>query len=196
MSVKDEFLSVYGEHIKREGADKLKEYLIKSDFFTAPASTRYHCAYEGGLAEHSLNTYKRLVRNMQAEYGDEWEQHFSRECIAICGLLHDVCKIEYYKTDTKNVKVDGAWQTVPYFRREEKLPYGHGEKSVYIINGFLRLDRTEALAINWHMGGFDARLTGGTVSEAFSLSPLIPLLHVSDLQATFIDERRSNKHDA
>ena len=190
--MQETFLQIFDEQIRREGAAELRAYLLRSDFFRPPASTRYHCAYEGGLCEHSVNTYRRLLRNVQNEYGAEWEQKFSHETVAICGLLHDLCKIDFYKQDFRNVKENGEWVKKPYFAREELLPYGHGEKSVYIINGFLRLTREEAVAINWHMGGFDSRVRGGdgSVSEAFCKFPLALLLHVSDLEATYIDEKR------
>lgn len=190
--MQETFLQIFDEQIRREGAAELRAYLLRSDFFRAPASTRYHCAYEGGLCEHSVNTYRRLLKNVQNEYGAEWEQKFSHETVAICGLLHDLCKIDFYKQDFRNVKENGEWVKKPYYAREELLPYGHGEKSVYIVNGFLRLTREEAVAINWHMGGFDSRVRGGdgSVSEAFCKFPLALLLHVSDLEATYIDEKR------
>ena len=190
--MQETFLQIFDEQIRREGAAELRAYLLRSDFFRAPASTRYHCAYEGGLCEHSVNTYRRLLKNVQNEYGAEWEQKFSHETVAICGLLHDLCKIDFYKQDFRNVKENGEWVKKPYYAREELLPYGHGEKSGYIVNGFLRLTREEAVAINWHMGGFDSRVRGGdgSVSEAFCKFPLALLLHVSDLEATYIDEKR------
>ncbi len=189
---KEEFLKIYDEHIRREGAAELRNYLLKSDFFKAPASSRYHCAYEGGLCEHSVNTYKRLLKNVQNEYGADWEKTVSHETVAICGLLHDLCKIDFYKTDFRNVKENGEWVRKPYYAREEALPYGHGEKSVYIVHSFIRLTREEAMAINWHMGGFDTRVRGGdgSVSEAYCKYHLAVLMHISDLQATFIDEKR------
>lgn len=188
----EEFLSIYDEFIKRDGAGELKNFLQRSDFFQAPASIRYHCAHEGGLCEHSVNTYKRLLKNIQIEFGEAWETKIPHETVAICGLLHDVCKIDYYKKDFRNVKENGVWVRKPCFVREEALPFGHGEKSVYIINSFLRLTREEAMAINWHMGGFDSRVKGGdfSISEAYCQFPLAVLLHVSDLQATYIDEKR------
>jgi len=190
MSVKEEFLSIYDTFIKREGADKLKEYLLNSDFFFAPASSRFHCAYEGGLCEHSVNTYKRLLNAVKNEFGENYNSVYSDETIAICALLHDVCKIDFYKVDYRNVKENGEWVKKPYYAREEVLPYGHGEKSVYIISGFIRLTREEAVAINWHMGGFDSRVKGGdsSVSEAYNKFPLAVLLHLADLTATYIDE--------
>ena len=133
MDKKQEFLDLYDKYIKRDGADELKKYLMKSDFFTAPASSKYHCNHEGGLCEHSVNTFYRLLKNVQNEYGKDWEKVYSYETIAICGLLHDLCKIDFYKLDYRNVKENGEWVKKPWYTREELLPYGHGEKSVYII---------------------------------------------------------------
>lgn len=126
------------------------------------------------------------------EFGDNYEKYCSEETIAICALLHDICKVGFYKTDFRNVKENGEWIKKPYYAREEELPFGHGEKSVYIIQSFMNLTREEAVAINWHMGGFDTRVKGGdnSISEAYSKFPLAVLLHVSDLEATYIDEKR------
>ena len=187
-----EFLQIFDSAIRRDGAANLREYLIKSDFFRAPASIRYHCAHAGGLCEHSINVYKRLLENVQREYGEDWEKTVSHESVAVCGLLHDLCKIDFYKQDFRNVKENGEWVRKPCFVREEVLPYGHGEKSVYIISGVMRLSREEAMAINWHMGGFDTRVKGGdfSISEAYCKFPLAVLLHISDLVATYLDEKR------
>lgn len=189
---KEEFLAIFDELIHRQGAADLKNYLLRSDFFTAPASTRYHCAYEGGLCEHSINVYRRLLANVRMQFGEEWESKVSHESVAVCGLLHDLCKIDFYKLDYRNVKENGEWQRKPYFTREEALPFGHGEKSVYIAGSFIKLTREEAMAINWHMGGFDARVRGGdySVSDAYRMFPLAVLLHAADLEATYIDEKR------
>ena len=96
---KEEFLTIFDEQIHRQGAADLKNYLLRSDFFTAPASTRYHCAYEGGLCEHSINVYRRLLANVKMQFGEEWESKVSHESVAVCGLLHDLCKIDFYKLD-------------------------------------------------------------------------------------------------
>lgn len=189
---KEEFLTIFDEQIHRQGAADLKNYLLRSDFFTAPASTRYHCAYEGGLCEHSINVYRRLLANVKMQFGEEWGSKVSHESVAVCGLLHDLCKIDFYKLDYRNVKENGEWQRKPYFTREEALPFGHGEKSVYIAGSFIKLTREEAMAINWHMGGFDTRVRGGdySVSDAYRMFPLAVLLHAADLEATYIDEKR------
>ena len=188
----NEFINIYRTFIKREGADKLLDYLLtKSDFFTAPASSKFHNDFEGGLLSHSVNVYYRLLRLVESEYGENWKEVVSPESVAIVGLLHDVCKINYYKVSYRNVKKDGAWEQQPFYTIEDELPYGHGEKSVYIISGFMRLTREEAMAINWHMGGFDDRVKGGsyTVGHAFEKYPLAVLAHSADFLATYFDEK-------
>lgn len=177
---KEKFIEIYNRNIKREGADKLLAWLESSDFFTAPASTRFHGAYEGGLCEHSINVFERLkCENLETR--------------AISALLHDVCKANFYTVAMRNAKNEqGVWEKVPYYAVDDKLPYGHGEKSVYIISGFMKLAREEAMAIRWHMGGFDDSVRGGSyaLSGAFEQYPLAVMLHVADLEATYLDEKR------
>lgn len=189
-----EFTEIYTNKIKREGADKLLDWLLKSDFITCPASTKFHSNYEGGLIEHSIKAYKRFVKNLEKEYGENWKNAISEESAAIIGLLHDICKVGYYKQEMRNVKEDGVWVQKPYYTVDDKLPYGHGEKSVYIISGFMKLTREEAMAINWHMGGFDTRVQGGSysISTAFYEFPTALIFHLSDLEATYLDERINN----
>ena len=188
---KQEFLNIYKNNITREGSDKLLDYLLNhSDCFVAPASRRRHNAFEGGLVEHSINVYNRFKTNIIQEYGENYQEIISDESIAIVALLHDLCKVNTYTIDYRNQKVDGQWIQVPYFAYNNSLPYGHGEKSVYIISGFMRLTREEAMAINWHMGSFDPRAQVGTdMSEAFSRFPTALLLHVADLEASYLDEK-------
>ena len=116
---------------------------------------------------------------------------YSDESLAIVALLHDLCKVNFYKTEMRNVKKNGTWESVPYYTIDDTLPYGHGEKSVYIANGFLRLTRDEAIAINWHMGGFDeaAKSGGFSISHAYEKYPLAVLLHMADLEATYLSEQ-------
>ena len=175
MSCKEEFIEIFKANITREGADKLLDYLEhKSDFFTAPASARYHGAYEGGLCEHSLNVYHCLVDYLQRERVQElYGLDYSGESIAIVALCHDLCKIGCYKKTMRNVKDDatGQWTKVPSFLFDDPLPYGHGEKSVYITNGFIRLTREEAMAIRWHMG-FSGTEDNRLVGRAFAKYPL------------------------
>lgn len=198
MSAKKEFIKIYEENIRREGSGNLLAWLEKTDFFTAPASTRYHGAYEGGLVEHSIHVYKRLITlcNAETEGSAEFKKP-SGEALAICGLLHDICKADFYTVQMRNAKNEktGQWEKVPYYAVEDKLPYGHGEKSVYIISGFMKLSREEAMAIRWHMGGFDESVKGGSfaLNGAFEKYPLALLTHLADMQATYLDETKEEK---
>ena len=191
MTKKEEFLSIYQNNILRDGADKLLEYLDspQSDFFTAPASTRFHGSYEGGLLEHSVNVYHCLKDYLSRERVKEMYQlSFSEETIAIVSLLHDLCKINCYTKGTRNVKdKNGVWQTVPTFEYQDEMPYGHGEKSVYIISGFMRLTREEAFAIRYHMG-FSGNEPANNVGAAFEKYPLGFALSTADMEATYFLE--------
>ncbi len=187
---REEFINVFQTNIKRDGADKLLEWIKKSDFFTCPASARFHSNVEGGLCFHSLNAYKRFIKILECEFGEKWQEKISLESATTISLLHDICKVQTYKQELRNVKVDNIWVQKPYYTVEDQLPYGHGEKSVYIISGFMRLSREEAMAINWHMGGFDSRVRGGAfgLSDAFYQYPATLLFHIADLEATYLDE--------
>ncbi len=188
----ERFIQIFTENIKREGAENLLDWLINSDFFTAPASSKFHSAYEGGLCEHSLKVFDRYMRLLKMEYGEDFSSVISMESVAIIALLHDVCKVDFYKTDYRNVKVDGQWIQVPYYTVEDKLPYGHGEKSVYIVGSFIKLTREEAMAINWHGGGFDERVRGGSyaMAEAYYKFPNAMIFHTADMMATYLDETK------
>ena len=186
MDQREEFLSIFSQHVTRPGADKLLAWLDTTDFFRAPASTRFHGACAGGLLMHSLNVY-HCLRSRYFEEGD------SEESFALCALLHDVCKANFYKPGTRNVKNEqtGQWEKVPTFTIEDAFPYGHGEKSVYLIERFLRLRPAEAVAIRWHMGGFDESARGGSfaISQAYDQYPLAVKLHLADLEATYLKEK-------
>lgn len=183
--MKEEFIKIFKENIKREGSEQLLEWLEKTDFFVAPASTRFHLCREGGLLQHSLNVYKRLEDEIEG-------MEYSNETIALVSLLHDICKVNFYKTEMRNAKnpETGNWEQVPFYTVDDKLPYGHGEKSVYIISGFMKLSREEAMAIRWHMGGFDDSVKGGSyaLSGAFEMFPLSLHLHIADMKASYFDE--------
>ena len=190
MAAKEEFIEIYQTNIHREGGEELLDYLSnKSDFFTAPASARYHLACEGGLCEHSLNVYHCLVDYLQRERVQElYGLEYSEESVAVVALLHDVCKTGCYRQGSRNVKgPDGKWQAVPTFFYEDPLPYGHGEKSVYILSGFLRLTREEAMAIRWHMG-FSGTEDPRTVGQALQKYPLAFALATADMEASYFLE--------
>lgn len=188
---KQEFLKLVKDNIHREGIDELMNWLVTTDFFDAPASSKFHMAEAGGLCKHSLNVYKRLLELSINEWGNE---NVNLETITIVALFHDICKCCFYKIEMRNVKENGEWVQKPYYSIDDPLPYGHGEKSVYIINGYMRLTREEAIAINWHMGGFDKRVQGGDLSfsSAYYKFPLATLTHIADLMATYLDEPKTN----
>lgn len=190
MSYKEEFSNIFRQHVTREGSAQLLEWIEKTDFFTAPASTRYHCACESGLVMHSLNVYK-VMRQKHFDPATDSEESF-----ALCGLLHDLCKAQFYKLSTRNVKNEktNQWEKVPYYTIEDSFPFGHGEKSVFMIERFLRLRVDEATAIRWHMGGFDETVKGGsfTIGQAFEKYPLAVKLHLSDLEASYLLEKNTS----
>ena len=192
---KEDFIKIYKENITREGSDKLLEFLEKSDFFTAPASTRYHGAYEGGLLRHSLNVYECLVEYLARErVQQKYRLNVSPESAAIAALLHDICKVNFYTVSMRNAKNEqtGQWEKVPYYTINDALPYGHGEKSVYMISGFMRLTREEAMAIRWHMG-FSGIEDKNTIGKALEMYPLAFALSVADMEASYFLEGAENK---
>ncbi|MBE6595565.1 MAG: hydrolase [Ruminococcaceae bacterium] len=189
----ERFIALFRTKIQREGSEQLLDYLSRScDFFTAPASTRYHGNYPGGLLEHSLNVYDCLVDYLSRPRVKEvYGLSFSEESIAIVALCHDLCKVNFYKESTRNVKEGGVWKSVPYYTIEDQLPYGHGEKSVYITSGFMRLTRDEAFAIRYHMG-FSGTEDNNLVGSAFAKFPLAVALATADMEAAYFVEGSSD----
>ena len=191
MEKREEFIRIYRQYIRRPGAEDLLDYLEHhSDFFEAPASTRYHMSYEGGLAEHSLNFYECLRSYLDRDrVKNEYGLQVSDETVAVVSLLHDVCKTNCYKKSFRNVKDEnGKWQKVPSYEFSDPMPYGHGEKSVYIISGFMHLTREEAFAIRYHMG-FAGTEDSRNVGESFRMFPLAFALSTADMEATYFLER-------
>jgi len=196
MTKAEEFTTLYQQHITREGADKLLEYICKSDFFIAPASTRFHGSYAGGLVEHSVNVYNCLSDYLQQDriklvYGLE----FSDETIAVAALLHDLCKIGCYEIKQRKQKNEetGAWDLVDYYAFNDPLPYGHGEKSVYVVSSFMKLTRDESLAIRFHMGFSRKEDNPNDVGSAFEKYPLSFALSTADMEATYFLDGKLNK---
>ena len=192
-AVKDKVLELINENVHREGTDKLVNWLKSSDFFYAPASTKFHLSCEGGLAKHSLNVLSRLIREVINEFGSVEDSPYSMESLVIVGLMHDLCKVGFYKKSMRNQKNEetGQWEKVPFYMVEDELPIPHGPKSQYILRSFIQLSREESVAIISHMGGFDSSVKGGeyAIGNALEKYTLALLLHVADLKATNIDER-------
>ncbi|MDE6706427.1 MAG: HD domain-containing protein [Oscillospiraceae bacterium] len=195
VTAKEEFIQIYQDKIKRQGSQKLLDYLTSdaSDFFTAPSSTRFHGSYEGGLVQHSLNVYHCLVDYLARPRTKElYGMDYSEESVALVALLHDICKLNFYTVDYRNTKINGKWESVPYYRIEDNLPYGHGEKSVYIISSYMRLSREEAFAIRYHMG-FSGIEDKNTIGRALEMFPLALALNVADMEASYYLESTVKK---
>ena len=173
------FEEIFRTHVKRDGADELLKWLKSTDFFTAPGSTRFHDCYAGGLAEHSARVFNELVRLLKAYP----EVKVSAETAAIVTLLHDVCKANCYKTELRNKKNDhGQWIQVPVYTFQEDFAFGgHGSKSVYLIQKFMKLTDEEAVAINCHMGVENGNYA---VNDAYRKYPLAFLVHTADMAST------------
>ena len=174
--LKNEFVTVFNERIKRDGAQDILSFLYTSDFFKAPASTKFHGNTEGGLVNHSLNVYKTLCNlNEKLELG------FDEESMAIVALLHDICKTNYYKIEYRNKKNEqtNLWEKIPYYPTDEQFIFGHSEKSCYMIQSMMRLQRDEAYAIRAHMGAWDK--DPSIPSAIFEKSKLALYLHISDM---------------
>lgn len=190
---KELFIELYNKYITRNGAKELLEWIEGTDFFEAPASASFHLNERGGLCQHSLNVFKRLCKILKDEYGDKYPEYFNgMESIAIVALLHDICKADYYVEELRNVKIDGKWEQVPFYKVKEKFHFGHGSKSVYIIQNFMLLDLDEASAIRYHMGGMEypnANFIEPFVTEVYNDYPLALYVHMADLSASYIDER-------
>lgn len=180
----------YFSHIQRKGSDMLWNWLEVNGFFMAPASTKYHGSYPGGLLKHSNNVYQRLLKLTMEEKkrGRKAEKHYHLETIAIVALLHDVCKMDLYKQEES-----GQQDDKPQYTHQNDFPIGHGEKSVIQIMRFISLTDEEIMAIRWHMGGFDDAVRGGSrdMNNAFGKSKLAVMLHLADMMATYLDEREA-----
>lgn len=170
--------------VQRDGMRELLEWLRGTDYFTAPASTRFHGAYSGGLLQHSLNVYDELVRLLKVYP----EVIIDKDSVIIASLFHDLCKVNSYGVEQRNRKnKDGQWEKYDVYVRKESFCFGgHGSKSVYLVQKFMKLTDEEAVAINCHMSAFDGDMSN--VGSAFSQYPFAWLLSVADQSATYVIE--------
>ena len=178
--------------VNRDGIDRLMDFIHKSDFYTAPASTRFHGSYEGGLLAHSLNVYENL--NKKKNENSLWNEQLQgvpEESIIISSLLHDICKTYYYIIEFRNKKINGVWEQVPFYTVDDKVPYGHGEKSVMMIEEYMKLTPQERYAIRWHMGPYSGSQDWLTLGTAFEKYPLALALFEADMEATHILEKEA-----
>lgn len=186
---------------KRPGIEKLLEFVRKSDFYTAPASTRFHSCHEGGLLEHSLNVYHCLMQKKNDPVWADILNEVGDESLAIASLLHDLCKAMYYVVEFKNKKVYSEngkksdsngrfdWQSVPGYTVDDKIPLGHGEKSCFMIEEFMRLKPVERYMIRWHMLFSEPKDQYNTLGAALKRYPVILAISEADLESTYLLEK-------
>ena len=200
--------------VNREGIAALMEYIRKSDFYTAPASTKFHLSCEGGLLQHSLNVYDCLQAKKESGTWGRILEEAGADALILCPLLHDLCKTHFYKIDFKNqktydpekvkaaerwqVKKDNGgafiWEQVPCYTVEDRVPYGHGEKSAMMVEQFIRLTGPERFAIRWHMGFAEAPTLHLQLNQAMAKYPLILALHEADQEASILlEDKDGNK---
>ncbi len=180
--MKEEFISLL-RSTNREGIEEVIQFLEKSDFYKAPASTRFHGSFEGGLLEHSMKVYEILKHKVK---NSALDLNVSDDTLIIIALLHDICKVNFYKVDYRNAKNErGEWEKVPYYTVDDTIPYGHGEKSVMMITEYMKLTVEEKYCIRWHMGFTEPKEAYNTLGQAFKKFPLALILHEADLEATY-----------
>lgn len=198
--------------VQRDGIDKLIRYIQKNtDFYKAPASTRFHLACEGGLLQHSLNVYDCLVAKRESPIWKDILKEIPDESLILIALLHDLCKTNFYVEGTKNQKTydaekvaaaenwqrkhdaqgDFIWETVKSYQVEDQLPLGHGEKSVMLVQWFIKLTMHEVMAIRWHMGFSEEKVNYNAVGAAMEKYPIVLAVHEADLEASKILEVNS-----
>lgn len=168
----------------RAGVDKIIAWLESTDFFEAPASTQYHENYTGGLCEHSLKVYDTFLK-----LKDTFKLDISEESIAIMSLLHDVCKIDCYHKEKKNVKIGQNWTQIDYWKFDDENPIGHGHKSVIILlKEDFSLTDLEINSIISHMNGYDKSDLFNS-SNIYNKDDKTIWLHVADFIATYKDRK-------
>ncbi len=184
---KKTFYTYYDYYVvKRKGGQEFKDWLETTDFFEAPASTRFHGSNKNGLVEHSMEVLFQMSKLVKAY---KPEIPYDPGSVALVSLLHDVCKANVYKTEMRNAKQDGKWVQVPYYTFNEDFPFGgHGSKSVYLIQKYIDLTDEEATAINCHMGFSDTNNLNA-ISSAYEKYPIAWMLHVADEAATYLSKK-------
>ena len=174
--MKDQIIELL-KSTKREGIEKMIEYIDSNGFFESPASTRFHGCYEGGLAKHSYNVYRMLIG-----YDMTYKLNSSIDSMIIAALLHDVCKIGAYLGDS-----------MPY-KWNRQQPKGHAELSLHRINAYIQLTELEEKMIRYHMGvyglkEFDEKkgeytLRNKSMANAWYHHPIVKVMYFCDELAT------------
>jgi hypothetical protein len=196
--MKQKFIEIL-KSTNRKGMENVLAKLEELGFYEAPASTKFHLSYKGGLLEHSMNVYQAgfTLREQAVRIKPELESQLPLDSIAICTLLHDVCKADIYKEAMLNRKNDaGFWEKYQGYAvdYEAGMPLGHGEKSVIMLLSWgLELKPEEMLAIRWHMTAWDLPMQSpehkSSLDAAKKKTPLVSLIQLSDGFASGLVER-------
>ena len=206
---KERFLAIFHEQITPnfEGAEKLLNWIEQSDFFTAPASSKFHMSCEGGLVQHSLNVYDRLLKLIAFEYGTpdgndknkdlfyEKELEVTLPEIALIALCHDLCKAYSYTVEQRNVKVKDVWVKEPFYQYNPRLEMGtQGSKSLFIIQNFIKgLTIPVCAAVTYYNGvgsGGDKDYQTLRMMEEY---PIVMLTHFASLGSICLTARRERE---
>ena len=196
---KKEFIKLLSS-IKREGIDKLLEWLETTDFFYAPASSKYHLNVKYGLCQHSLNVYNNMMK-LKEQFCPEMPD----ETVIISALLHDLAKVNFYEEYAQNVKEysprgskrdelgNFEWVAKKAYRvkslADKEFVCGtHGVNSYILISQFIKLTEAERAAIINHHSGLDDGMANKDIGEVFNRYPAATLLHMADYIATYINE--------
>lgn len=189
--------------VQRPGMDKLLEYIQKSDFYKAPASTKYHLAAPGGLLQHSLNVLDALRGLLSWRSDGVWEYRAAGkvvdtipdDSVIMMALLHDICKTHFYGTSTRNQKNDntGKWEKVPFYTVNDMMPLGHGPKSAMIVKQYTTLTSQEMYAIWHHMGMNGNYENDNAVGKSIEMYPAVLALQTADMMASrFMEGEKEN----
>ena len=189
--------------VQRPGMDKLLEYIQKSDFYKAPASTKYHLAVPSGLLQHSLNVLDALRGLLSWRSDGVWEYRAAGkvvdtipdDSVIMMALLHDICKTHFYGTSTRNQKNDatGKWEKVPFYTVNDMMPLGHGPKSAMIIKQYTTLTSQELYAIWHHMGMNGNYENDNAVGKSIEMYPAVLALQTADMMASrFMEGEKEN----
>lgn len=173
--------------VKREGMDELIDNLVnKTDWLYAPASTNFHGNFEGGLIIHCNN-----VVNFLYEKNKRYNLNIPDESIIICGLLHDICKCNFYEKSVKWQKEDNKWKSYLGYSIQDTMPLGHGAKSVIMLQRYIELTELEIYLIMWHMYSHDlSDYNKYTLNNAVELYPAIIAMYTADLEASNFFEKK------
>ena len=186
---KERYLKLLEEVLHEEDFNNIKDWLETGDFFSAPASTKYHLHGEGGLCQHSLNVYDCLSKKLK-----DWGLEYPENSIRIVSLMHDWCKINVYVKSTRRVPPErsgtGKWETEELWVKDDAYHLGHASKSVYLIQQFIPLNMLEIEAIHSHMGSTDlsTMFNSFDLNSIFSVNPLAICLHLADMESSYLME--------